>query len=438
MAFVLTNRDFYLKHYKMKKLLLILAAASFGCCMVCCNQQVKTDPNDVETEDSLPDPEPIEMSEQQMDSLVAENNIFSLKLIKAMNDADRSGKSFIYSPLSITYVLSMVNDAAEGTTEQELEQVLGFRQGGIQAANGFCKTLINSLPKIDTSVQLNIANSIFVNKNYRLKATFKRDIRYYYDALAESHDFASPKTLQRINGWCNEKTNGMIPNILNELNPEAVSYLLNAIYFKAGWSEPFEESSTKEQKFATANGPVTIPLMHQTYAYKYMKNNTFAAVDIPYGNEQWSMTVLLPHKGKTPDNVIEFLAKNGMSFAKSLEWNTVDLKLPRFETESTTDNLIATLKQLGINKVFDQTSVEIPNMCNQLVYISNMLQKARIKVNESGSEAAAVTTVGVALCTEEETEPKPPIIFHADRPFVYMIREASTGVILFVGKFTGE
>ena len=213
----------------MKKLLLILAATSFGCCMVCCNQQVKTDPNDVE--DSLPDPEPIEISKQQMDSLVAENNIFSLKLIKAMNDADRSGKSFIYSPLSITYVLSMVNDAAEGTTEQELEQVLGFRQGGIQAANGFCKTLIDSLPKIDTSVQLNIANSIFVNKNYKLKATFKRDMRYYFDALAESHDFASPKKLQRINGWCNEKTNGMIPNILNELNPEAVSYLLNAIYF---------------------------------------------------------------------------------------------------------------------------------------------------------------------------------------------------------------
>lgn len=422
----------------MKKLLLILAAASFGCFMVCCNQQVKTDPNDVETEDSLPDPEPIEMSEQQMDSLVAENNIFSLKLIKAMNDADRSGKSFIYSPLSITYVLSMVNDAAEGTTEQELEQVLGFRQGGIQAANGFCKLLIDSLPKVDKNVQLNIANAIFVNQNHKLKKSFIQNVGYYYDALAESHDFASPKTVNRINDWCNKKTNGMIPSILDNLNPDAVSYLLNAIYFKAGWSEPFEESSTKEQKFATANGPVTIPLMHQTYAYKYMKNNTFAAVDIPYGNEQWSMTVLLPHKGKTPDNVIEFLAKNGMSFAKSLEWNTVDLKLPRFETESTTDNLIATLKQLGINKVFDQTSAEIPNMCNQLVYISNMLQKARIKVDESGSEAAAVTVVEFAVCSAGEEEPEPPIIFHADRPFVYMIREASTGVILFVGKFTGK
>ena len=419
----------------MKKLLLILAAASFGCFIVCCSQQGKTDTNDVETEDSVPATEPIEISKQQMDSLVAENNLFSLKLIKAMNDADRSGKSFIYSPLSITYVLSMVNDAAEGTTEQELEQVLGFRQGGIQAANGFCKTLIDSLPTLDSTVQLDIANAIFVNKDYQLKATFKRDIRYYYDALAESHDFASPKTLQRINGWCNEKTNGMIPSILDNLNPDAVSYLLNAIYFKAGWSEPFEESSTKEQKFATANGPVTIPLMHQTYAYKYMKNNTFAAVDIPYGNEQWSMTVMLPNKGKSADDVIEFLAKNGMSFAKSLEWNTVDLKLPRFETESTTEDLIGTLKNMGINRVFGN-SAEIPNMCDSAVYISNMLQKARIKVDESGSEAAAVTEFGV--CINAVEEPEPPIIFHANRPFVYAIREASTGVILFVGKFTGK
>lgn len=422
----------------MKKLLLILAAASFGCFMVCCNQQVKTDPNDVETEDSLPDPEPFEMSEQQMDSLVAENNIFSLKLIKAMNDADRSGKSFIYSPLSITYVLSMVNDAAEGTTEQELEQVLGFRQGGIQAANGFCKTLIDSLSKIDTSVQLNIANSIFVNKNYKLKATFKRDMRYYYDALAESHDFASPKTLQRINGWCNEKTNGMIPNILNELNPEAVSYLLNAVYFKASWANPFEKESTKEEKFTTTEGPAKMPMMRHFIELKYMKTNTFAAIDLPYGNKQWCMTVMLPHKGKSADDVIDYLAKNGIAFTKQFSRHDIDLKLPRFETESTTEDLIGTLKNMGINRVFCN-GAEMPNMCDKSVYISNMLQKARIKVDESGSEAAAVTYAEYALdmCIDEE-EPEPPIIFHADRPFVYMIREASTGVILFVGKFTGK
>ena len=417
-----------------------MAITAANAVLASCGQNANKTVEPEEVTDTIAEPEPVTLSKEQMKSIVSDNNAFTLKFLKTVNDEDKSGKSFVYSPLSITYALSMVNSAAEGTTQRELEQTLGLSQGGIEAANGFCKLLIDSLPKVDKNVQLNIANSIFVNKNYKLKKSFSRNAKYYYDALAESHDFSSTKTLDRINGWCKDKTNGMIPSILDKVNPEAVSYLLNAIYFKAGWTEPFEESSTKEQKFYTANGPVMTPLMHHTYAYKYMKNNTFAAVDIPYGNEQWNMTVLLPHKGKTTDNVIDYLVQNGMTFAKSLAWNTVDLKLPRFETESTTENLIATLKQLGINKVFDRTSAEIPNMCDELVYISNMLQKARIKVNESGSEAAAVTEeeIGFCLSAEPEEEPAPPVIFHANRPFVYMIREASTDVILFVGKFTGN
>ena len=432
----------------MKKIILLVAAAALCGAFSSCSQNANAAAKPAQeaqeaefetTEELMTEPADIHLSDRQQ-SFVAGNNAFTLKFLKTVNDEDNTGHSFVYSPLSITYALSMVNAAAQGATERELEQTLGFGQGGIQEVNQFCKTLIDSLPIVDRKVQLSIANSIFVNKDYRLLKPYQTDMQRYFGALAEGLDFSSKKSLNRINGWCNKKTNGMIPTILDELNPDAVSYLLNAIYFKAGWTEPFEESSTKEQKFYTANGPVMTPLMHHTYAYKYMKNNTFAAVDIPYGNEQWSMTVLLPHKGKTTNNVIDHLVQNGMTFAKSLAWNTVDLKLPRFETESTTENLIATLKQLGINKVFDRTSAEIPNMCNELVYISNMLQKARIKVNESGSEAAAVTEEEIYLClsAEPEEEPAPPVIFHANRPFVYLIREASTGVILFVGKFTGK
>ena len=426
----------------MKHTLFLLAVAAASAVLASCSQKANASENNgngitLKEKQCTTNTKPceIQLSEQQQ-TFVNDNNAFTINFLKTVNDADKSGKSFIYSPLSITYVLSMVNSAAEGNTQSELEQTLGFREGGAKAVNEFCKTLIDSLPKVDKNVQLNIANAIFVNKNYKLKKSFSRNAVFYYDALAESHDFSSTKTLDRINGWCKDKTNGMIPSILDEINPEALSYLLNAIHFKAGWTEPFEESSTKEQKFYTANGPVMTPLMHHTYAYKYMKNNTFAAVDIPYGNEQWSMTVLLPHKGKTTDNVIDYLVQNGMTFAKSLAWNTVDLKLPRFETESTTENLIATLQKLGIIRVFGHGS-EIPNMCDANVFISMMLQKARIKVNESGSEAAAVT-VAVMEKTMAVREPEPIVMFHADRPFVYMIREASTGVILFVGKFTGE
>ena len=181
-----------------------------------------------------------------------------------------------------------------------------------------------------------------------------------------------------------------------------------------------------------------MPMMRHFIELKYMKTNTFAAIDLPYGNKQWCMTVMLPHKGKSADDVIDYLAKNGIAFTKQFSRHDIDLKLPRFETESTTEDLIGTLKNMGINRVFGNKA-EMPNMCDTAVYISNMLQKARIKVDESGSEAAAVTYAEYALdmCIDEE-EPEPPIIFHANRPFVYAIREASTGVILFVGKFTGK
>lgn len=373
----------------------------------------------------------------QQKNIVADNNVFTLKFLKMINDADKSGKSFVYSPLSITYVLSMVNAAAEGTTRTELQNTLGFGNGEIKEVNGFCKTLIDGLPKVDTSVQIHIANAIYVNKDYTLKKQFQQDMKGYYGANAESLDFSSPKTLNRINGWCNSKTNGLIPGILNEVDPEAVSYLLNAIYFKAAWVHPFKEHNTKMENFTTANGTEKLPMMCQNDKFLYMKNEVFAAVDLPYGDwRKWRMTVILPEKGKNVSDVIDYLAKEGTSFLSNMKRRDVDLKLPRFETESTTDDLIGTLKKMGIIRAFDGSQAEIRNMCNRDVYISNMLQKAHIKVDENGSEAAAVTETVVFACVSA-SEPKPPVVFHADHPFVYLICDASSDVILFVGKFTG-
>ena len=383
------------------------------------------------------DPHPIHLSEQQK-TFVADNNAFTLRFLNAVNTADAANKSFIYSPLSITYVLSMVNDAATGMTEKELEKVLGFGEGGIKSVNDFCKTLIDSLPKVDRQVQLHIANAIFVNKSYQLKTQFQRDMQKYYGALAESMDFSSQAALNRINGWCSDKTKGMSPYILEELDPTVISYLLNAIYFKAGWTHEFHEGATQKELFNAPKGQVELPMMHQENRFRYAKNDLFAAVDLPYSYQMWSMTVMLPEPGKSTQDVINYLVENGMeSVLDETRSQKVDLKLPRFETESSTPDLIGTLKGMGITRVFSSFAAEVPNLCDVGVYISMMLQKAHIKVNESGSEAAAVTVAAVAKCTSV-SRPEPPVIFHADRPFVYVIREASTGVILFVGKFTGQ
>ena len=401
--------------------------------------------------DMLEKTQPIELTQEQK-QFATDNNRFTLNFLKTVNEADRRGKSFIYSPLSITYVLGMVNDAAAGETERELEQTLGFHEGGIQAVNDYCKNLIDNLPKVDEKVTLDIANALFVNKNKTtLKTQFQQDMQTYYDAKAEALDFKSPTTLDHINNWCKEKTNGMIPSILDEVKPDVVTYLLNAIYFKADWASKFDTKNTKTETFTTNKGKTQLPMMHQNVLISYLKNSTYSAVIIPYGSGLWNMTVLLPEEGKTTDDVINEVANSYIlnnpgwcdTGGNTFQGYEVDLKLPRFETASDTDDaggLIPLMKKMGIRLAFDTDFAEIPNMCEKgSVYISMMRQKAKVKVNEEGSEAAAVTIAGANFTTAvTPTASYPKAVFHANRPFVYVIREASSGVILFVGKYTGD
>ena len=437
----------------MKKHLFSVAAMAVGSLLMmsCSSSDIEEDLEPKSIVDMYTESQPIQLTQAQQ-VFVNDNNTFTLNFLKAVNETDHSGKSFIYSPLSITYVLGMVNDAATGQTEQELEQALGFHQGGINAVNDYCKNLIDNLSKVDNKVTLNIANAIFLNKNYTLKPQFTQDMQTYYNAKAEALDFGAPETLDHINGWAKEKTNGMIPNILDEIDPYMVSYLLNAIYFKADWASKFDKNNTKTESFTTDNGKTELPLMHQNVLINYVNNGVYSAIKMPYGNGYWDMTIMLPEDDKTTDDIINHLSSRGFSDVEGFcgtmggvfKPYEVDLKLPRYETESDTNDvpigLIGLLQKMGINRIFDGSLAEIPNMANVHVYISMMRQKAKIKVNEEGSEAAAVTVAGtyMTLNSEPIQYQYPKAVFHANRPFVYVIREASSGVILFVGKFTGK
>ncbi len=433
---------------KKKNLLLMTAIAISGILLSCSSSD--TEEYSDETKkivNMLSEPRSIQLTDEQK-IFVVDNNGFTLKFLDSANRANPSGKSYIYSPLSITYVLGMVNAAATGQTEQELEETLGFHKGGIQAVNDYCKNLIENLPKVDEQVTLDIANAIFVNQNKaKLKAQYQQEMQHYYDAKAEALDFRSSKTLDHINGWCNDKTKGMIPTILEDVDPDMISYLLNAIYFKADWSSKFDPKNTKKEVFTTESGTTKHPMMHQTALIKYTHNDTFTAVMLPYGNGMWNMTVLLPENGKSTGDVISAMAGDNQFLATHLDNamrpHEVDLKLPRFDTTSDTNmlsegQLIGLLQRMGIKLAFDMERSQIPNMCeDRNLYINMMRQKAAIEVNEKGSEAAAVTIAGV---TENSMGPieYPKATFHANRPFVYIISEASSDVILFVGKYTGE
>ena len=441
----------------MKKILFLLSAIMLSGALIsgllsCSSSEEIEQPEPKQVVNMLSEPQPIELTPEQR-VFANDNNGFTLNFLKAVNKAEQNGKSFIYSPLSITYVLGMVNDAAIGKTEEELEQTLGFHQGGIKAVNDYCKKLIDGLPKVDDKVTLNIANALFVNKNKaKLQTQYQKDMEQYYDATTENLDFKLPSTLKTINDWANDHTNGMIPTILDNIDENMATYLLNAIYFKADWASKFEAKNTKEESFTATNGTIKLPLMHQNVLIQYLKNEDYSAIEMPYGNGLWKMTVMLPEEGKTTDDVINRLSALGFeghgfcgTMGDTYRAYEVDLKLPRFETSSDTDKLtlngglVALLQQMGIRQVFDYNISQVPNMCEkENMYIGMMRQKAKIKVNEEGSEAAAVTVVGFTQSMAPEPVEYPKATFHANRPFVYAISEASSGVIVFVGKFSGE
>ena len=298
-------------------------------------------------------------------------------------------------------------------------------------------------------MQLNIANTIFVNNRFTLKKNYQDDMQTYYDAKAEALDFSSPNTVNHINDWCNEKTQGMIPSIIENVDPEDVLYLLNAIYFKADWTSKFDPQNTKEEAFYSENPAKVLntrPMMHQNVLIRYMKNDVFSSVKIPYSNTNWNMTIFLPEEGKTTENVVNWLAENGLPDIDNYfgigETREVDLKIPRYGSKSDTNDieggLKGLLKKMGIERVFDKERAEIPNMCEGKgrLYIQEIRQKAAIEVNEKGSEAAAVT-IGKVDTTAMGQEPTfEKAVFHANRPFIYVISESSTNVILFVGKYS--
>ena len=370
-------------------------------------------------------PKEIELTDGER-QLIASNNDFAFNLFRKA----RGEESSVLSPLSITYALGMLNNGAAGQTQQEINQTLGFGEAGADAINAFCQKMLKEAETLDEKTKSLIANTIFVNEGlgYRLQDDFIKKANDYYDAQPQNRDFSDGETMDVINQWANGHTEGMIPKVLNEdtFNPMAVSYLLNALYFKGAWSSPFDATKTKEESF---NGGPAVPMMYKPYTeFNYTENDLYQAVNLPYGNGAYQMSVFLPCEGKTIGDVLDAL--DGSNWQVKGYMYEVDLKLPRFETD-TNLNLVEIMSALGMPTAFTMEA-EFPYFCNAPVFISDMFQVAKIKLDEQGTEAAAVTVISGA------TSITPTAKFYANRPFLYVISEQSTGAIFFIGQFMGK
>lgn len=366
---------------------------------------------------------------------VSKGNDFAFNFIHRVNNT-ASNEDYVISPLSMQFLLGMLLEGAKGQTADEICDVLGYGSGEVGAVNEYCLSMMRQLPNLDKKTKLAIANAIVVNKKYPLLDSYKTTVSNYYEAEVTNMDFSDNSgTTRRINQWCSAHTNGLVPEIIKNVDSQMVSLLMNAMYFKSQWKEIFPAINTSKESFTNESGvKKTVPMMKNSKKFEYQCNEVFRAVRLPYGNGAFSMMVILPVEGKTLKDVTSHLNENVWSeFVKSMVNCVVNLWLPKFETNTHMD-LNDILSTMGMPSAFDPIKADFKAMSNNPMFLSLVKQDAVIKVDEEGAEAAVVSSAK----GEMANAPGDHVFFHADQPFLYLITESSTGAIIFAGKYNGQ
>ena len=375
--------------------------------------------------------------------MVDKGNQFAFNLL---HEVDRQSEaSYIITPLSVGYLLGMLNDGASSTTRSEIMDVLGFGNANAEAVDSYFENMLINAPVLDAEVDLSVANALFLNNNYGITFTDKyvESIQQHYLACVESLDFNDvDASVNHINGWCAEKTRNQIGEFLskNQFNPNALNYLLNSVYFKADWTTRFEQSNTVSGQFVNEKGEAkTLPMMTKTDSVGYMADDDVKAVSLPYGQGSYRMVLLLPNgkSERTIESILRVLkAERFAQVCNAMKQERVDLQIPRFETNSDI-NLTNILQELGVKHAFGDGNFSNAVSENDGKFcIGEIKQKAKIEVSESGTKAAAIT--GGWIYTDPDNSQLPTFTFHATSPFVYVIYEQTSGAIFFMGVYSGE
>ena len=368
--------------------------------------------------------------------VISADNQFGLALFQEITKQAGPKENTMISPLSVSLALAMTYNGAVGTTKTEMEKTLklyGLTTGQINKAH---KALVEALQSSDPDVLLEIANAIYYRKELPVKSNFVEINRDAYDAEITALDFNSPSALGTINGWVANKTRNKIPTILDSIDPDLVMVLLNAIYFNGIWKSKFGEKSTHEIPFHYSDGSTKdVAMMNQEAEFEYTSNNLFSAVHLPYGKGQYQMTVILPNQGKSTTDVISQMSnenwKEWMNSFRTEKQVVVTMPRFRFSWQMKLNSILATM---GMPTAFNPNKADFTGIASGMdLYIGFVIHKTYVDVNENGTEAAAVTAVGV-FTTSMPVDPPQKIKFTVDRPFLFTISEKSTGTILFVGE----
>ena len=369
--------------------------------------------------------------------MVDENIQFALNLMRETG-REQMG-NMVISPLSIAFMLGMLNDGANGTTRQELRHALCYDSYDTRAINEIFGNLMTNAPLVDEQVELGIANALLSNKatGAEFSRQFASNMKGYYQADVECMDFSkADEVLGHVNDWCDKATKGMIPLILNrnEISPSDAVILLNSIYLKAQWLYGFEEQYTTMQNFTTVNGKkVKTPMMAQVRPFDYYEDETIQAVRLPYRDGKFSMTLILPTDETMSLNELlnTLTVERWKHLTTSMQGKCVILQMPRFEVSAEID-VTRPLMAMGIKTAFSRSNADFSGMLKDPsfpLFISLMKQKTVLEVDEKGSMASSVTVSTV-------TTGKPDAKFLANRPFLFAITEKNSNIVFFIGKIS--
>ena len=364
-------------------------------------------------------------------SIVTANTTFGFNLFNEIRKTEQDKNIFI-SPFSISVALAMTLNGASGETEQAMINTLQLQGLNSESINVGYAQLQGTLKASDPKVTLTIANSLWARQGVPFNKGFLQQNSQFFGAEISTLDFTDRSAPRKINNWVNTNTKGKIQEIIDQIDPNMVLYLINAIYFKGTWETEFDPVWTRERTFHPATGgEKQVPMMMRTGAYLYHQGENFQAISLPYGNEQMSMYIFLPDRKSDLNTFLGNLdAENWENWISQFHKDTVNIVMPKFKLKYGT-TLNDTLNALGMGIAFKSELADFTRMASldDNLYLAKIDHKAVIEVNEEGTEAAAVTSVGI----ETAFAPPLPIDFTVDRPFFFAIRDSQTQTVLFMG-----
>jgi serpin B len=376
-----------------------------------------------------PEPVPVRDLTATEVAVVQSQKTFGLNLFKTIVEQEPDTNLFI-SPLSVSMALGMTYNASAGATREAMEDALAVQGLTPEEINEAYRGLIDILTSLDPKVTMDIANSIWYRNGLSVNNTFKALCSKYFDADFRGLDFSDPSSVSVINAWVKEQTRNKIPRILDAIKDSDVMFLINAVYFKGDWTYQFKPELTSPGPFyVSGSEEITCDFMRQHMEVAYAGAGNYSAIDLPYGNGEFSMTILLPDASSSTDDMIAQIDDDSWTILlESLKKEEMDIALPKFTQEyklKLNDVLIA----MGMAIAFSPGEADFSGLSDDgQFFIDKVLHKTYVKVDEEGTEAAAVTSVEIGVTSA------PPHVFVADRPFVYVIRDKHTDAILFVGK----